>query len=567
MDLDLIVDRLRRQRSDDAAVEVKSSVGRLPKDVWKTVSAFANTKGGLLILGLDESKGFLPAVGFDPQPVIDALSAGLPARDKGASPKVSPVPDHGIERAEVDGSPVVVVEVEPLREDVKAPCFVYDQGVENGSYRRRDDRNEHLSTYEVFLLARRTEYLRTDREPVPGAEASDLDRDVVERVLEPLRQRGARVLRGVNTWEEALGRLNALDAKGRPTLAGVLALGGYPQQFFPQLFVDVVVHPGVEKAAPQESVRFLDRRECDGPIPEMVDDAVGGILANLRTRRVVVGAGGRDVPEIPAEVLREAVTNALVHRDYSPAALGQQVAVDIFPNRVEISNPGGLWGGVTTENIASGQSRSRNDALAKLLTQVPLAKGEKVIENQGSGVPLMVGAMRANGLPQPEFAASIDRVTVTLFRHGLLDEFNAQWLADEGAADLSPHQQMALVLAKQAGGVAVSDIRRQLGIDSDEARRDLLSLVNSGFLLELGADRFVRPLLNVPFEKGVTGSQSEVLRALQSSGGPLDVHELAAVTGRTTNSLRRTLREMVASGMVVATAPPTSRHRAYRLPR
>jgi ATP-dependent DNA helicase RecG len=128
------VRRLRGLGSDDAYAEAKSSAGRLPKSVWETVSSFANTHGGVVILGLDESRGFLPALGFDPQPILDALSDGLnpPPGKKG---KVTPVPPTEVDQIEFDGSVVVALTVEPLVA-TPAPCYVTDQGVENGSYRR-----------------------------------------------------------------------------------------------------------------------------------------------------------------------------------------------------------------------------------------------------------------------------------------------------------------------------------------------------------------------------------------------------------------------------------------------
>lgn len=90
-----------------------------------------------------------------------------------------------------------------------------------------------------------------------------------------------------------------MTAAGVPTLAGIISAGLYPQQFFPQLFVDVTVHPGITKSDPRSPVRFVDRQVCEGPIPVMSETAVGAVLRNLRTSRVVEGTRGVDVPEIP----------------------------------------------------------------------------------------------------------------------------------------------------------------------------------------------------------------------------------------------------------------------------
>ena len=347
------VARVRRQGQDDSFVEVKAAAGGVPKDVWKSVSAFANTDGGLIILGLDEMSGFAPAEGFDAQRTLDTVLSGFDTAP-GASSKVTPIPPFEIGRDDIDGAPVVTLSISPLlgSPGESLPCFVSEQGIARGSYKRLADANRHLTAYEVYLLHSRTVPDRTDREPVDGRTVDDLSPELVGRTLDGLRTRG-RALTGLDAGDArgGLQRVNAVDSNGVPTMAGLLALGLYPQQEFPHLVIDVAVHPGTEKSL-DPTVRFLDRQLCDGPLPYAIDDAVRAALRNLRTRRVVEGSGGTDVPEIPAEVLREAITNAVMHRDYSAYARGQQVAVDIHPDRVEVKSPGGFWGDRTKENVA-----------------------------------------------------------------------------------------------------------------------------------------------------------------------------------------------------------------------
>lgn len=555
------VRRLRALGSDDAYAETKSSVGKLPKDVWESVSAFANTRGGVIILGLAERSGFLPASGFSAQPILDALSDGLnPA--PGKKGKVTPFPPTEVEQVEFEGTVVVTLTVEPLVA-TPAPCYVTDQGLENGSYRRWDDQDIHLTSYEIHLLRHRHELVPTDREAVDGASVADLDHDLIDRAVNRLRAQGSRALAGTAERVDQLRRLNITGADGSVTLAGILSAGIYPQQFFPQLFVDVAVHPGVVKSDPRASVRFLDRQICEGPIPVMADQAVGAILRNLRTSRVVAGTRGVDVPEIPEEVLREAIVNALAHRDYSTWARGQQVSVDVYADRVEITSPGGFWGGITADNVVEGISRSRNDALTKLLTRIPLPNGnEMVCENQGSGVPMMFGAMRDRGLPIPEFEDSIDRVRVILHRFGLLTPDTRSWLDSLTSQPLSPHDEIALVLARTQGHVSPQDLRQQIGMDSDDARSSLLRLTQLDILTRVGSDEFQLNVVQLPLPWDLSPGEMEVLHALHPKE-PLSIQRIAAITGRSVNSLRPILHRMVDQGAVVPTAPPTSRKRAY----
>lgn len=560
------VTRVRRQGQDDALVEVKAAAGGVPKDVWRSVSAFANTAGGLIILGLEETSGFLPAKGFDPQKTLDAILSGFDTAP-GTSAKVIPIPPHEIGHGEVDGSPVVTVDIGPLVGSPSAPlpCFVSDQGIERGSYKRVADANRHLTAYEVYLLHSRTSPDRTDRESVEGRIFEDLSPELVGRTLDGLRAR-TRALTGLDAKDArgGLHRVNAVDVAGVPTMAGLLALGLYPQQEFPHLVIDVAVHPGTEKSL-DPTVRFLDRQQCDGPLPQAIDDAVRAVLRNLRTRRVVEGTGGTDTPEIPTEVFREAITNAVMHRDYSTYARGQQVAVDIHPDRVEVRSPGGFWGDRTKENVAEGYSTSRNESLVQLLRVVPMPDGHSTVaENQGSGVPLMVASMRRHGLPAPDYGtSSIDHVVVKLARFGLIDPEMKAWLDGLPESDRRDRrQEVALALAKSNGQVSVADLRNNLGLDSDDCRGALAQLVADELLVGMNDGPYV---LDVPRASvSTTGARWEILAALDSEA-EMSIAQIAEATGKTREALRPHLRELVEQGLIIATAPPQSRNRTYLL--
>lgn len=548
---------LRSLGSDNGTTEAKSAAGGLPTKIWRAVSAFANTAGGEILLGLNEEDGFQPAAGFDAGRILDALSDGLNTN----SSKVTPVPAHDVTQLEFEGSVVVALTIHPLLSG-PGPCFVTAQGLENGSYRRWDDQNINLSSYEIYQLRYRNERLELDRAPVAETTVDDLDPELVDRLLQRLRATSSLALSGARTRTEQLFRMNVVDRQGVPTLAGLLSLGAYPQSYFPQLFVDVTAHPGHTKTN-SSLTRFLDRQECEGPIPVVVDQAVQATARNLRTMRIVDGVEGIDVPEIPLDVLREAIVNAVTHRDYSAQVIGQQVAVDIYPDRVEVTSPGGFWGGVTADTVDQGRSCSRNDALAKMLTRVPMPHGDATVcENQGSGVPRMVGAMRERGLPAPHFKGAIDQVRVTLYRFGLLTPEIRVWLDGLTVHPLTPHQQMALVLARTAGEVTPQDLRREADMDSDDARDTLEALVSLRLLTWRRPDEYGLAS-TAPLASLTKGEQAVV--AVLSTSLPATVHDIADRTGLSIGYLRGVLRDLVSSDVAIPTAPPSSRNRAYLL--
>ncbi|GAA4372223.1 ATP-binding protein [Agromyces bauzanensis] len=580
-----VVQQLRSVGTDLRHIEAKAAVGGLPKSLWPTISAFSNHGGGVVLLGLDESDGFLPAEGFDAIAIRDAVAdAFRPRRAADGAGPITPRPLGTIDVDEVGGSPVVVIDVAELPPSQK-PSFVTAQGKEGGTYERVGDGDRRMSTYGVFLLSTDGAQPHEDSTMVDGASIDDLDPGQVSRFIARVRRTRPRSVADLSHDADILHRHNVLAAdRSTPTLAGLLALGRYPQQFYPQAIITFAVYPGRTKADVIGDVRMLDRRIIEGSIPVMVDDAVLAILENLKTRRISRGAGAVDEPEVPVDALREAVTNALTHRDYSAWALGEQVRVEMFPDRIEVSNPGGIWGGRRVVDLYDGSSRSRNQVLAALLTEVPLpGRDESVSENAGSGIPRMTGVLGRAGLPAPKFLPTVTSMTVVLDRHGLLNPDSSDWLRSIGADSLEPDLQRALVLVHRGNAVDDQILRAALVMDSEDAKHVLRRLVDDGWLAfppRIGETyrsgrRLIAGELNArslfegfPVEVNEVQAASpldeRILNAVRERG-ELGINELARYTQSTPGALRPRLRVLVAQGALIATAPAQSKHRRYRI--
>ncbi len=549
-----IVRRLRQQGNDDALCEVKACASSLGTAVWDTVSAFANTNGGLLLLGLEQETGFTPAPGFDADRICDQFVDGI--GDGGSSGRLVHPPSYLIERGEVDDAPVLVIEIAENHLGSK-PCYVRAKGVQGGSFKRIDDKDIKLSAPEIFEMNVALTSQDTDRRPVLEADISDLDDELVDALL--TRRRGSKALRGTNDRGEQLTRLNILTKDGKVRLAGLLVVGNYPQQFLPRLLIDVTVHPANEKSAPGSDVRFVDRVQCDGPLAEAIDQAVSATARNLRTYSTVQGTAREERLEIPREVLREAIANAAVHREYHEMFQGQAIAVDVYPNRVVVTNPGGLWGGKTLANLDDGISRCRNQTLMQLLQSVPIADTVGVtVEGQGGGVKMMVHEMEAHALDRPRFHVTPDQVSVELRRHGAEIPSLRAWLAGLSEEPMSDLDDAALIVARREGKVSVSSLRDLLRIDSDDVRQLLSDLASRGLLRQTDAEDYEL----WSDEPRLRRSDAQIVEAL-SFDAPIGIHELAVTLGRSPGSLRPVLRRLIREGYVHATAPATSRSRQY----
>ena len=491
--LESLVREVRAVGSDTSSIEVKAAAGKLPRTVTETLSAFCNGSGGTLILGLDEASGFRPVPGFDPVRIREALA-------RASADDIVPPVRSAIEIVPFEGAYVVVAHI-PEIDPLSKPCYIKDRGEYQGSFIRGGDGDRKLTEYEVGLLRANRGQPRYDRDPVDDALLADLDDDGVTALLRRARQRQPRAFRSVSE-EVALQRLGVLVPAGSgqdvlvPSLAGLLTLGVYPQQFFPQLNVTFVVLPAVAKGViPEGGPRFIDNRSFGGPIPVMVIDAVDAIARNMRVAATVKGVGREDAYEYPIEALREAVVNALMHRDYGPLARGTQVQVEMYPDRLLIRNPGGLFGAVSEDELGiEGVSSSRNSVLSALLQEVNLPDTDHVVcENRGTGIPTMLEQLRRSGNASVKFSNAISHFTV--------------------------------VFSRSERPLSTSTQVRQSELPEGRAA-DILSL----------------------FQGQVELSAADIVQT----------------TGRSRASVLRYLAQLVEAGWLLATAPPSSRHRTYR---
>ncbi len=372
---------MRQIGRDTQSCEVKEAKGELPSTMADTLSAFSNGSGGHVILGLSEKNGFTPVPDFNAARMSDAFGA--------ACEKLTPVVRPDIAILPFEGARLVCAEVPEMHPKDK-PCYVTSKNRYGGSFIRTGDGDRRLTPYEVDRLLENHGQPLHDDEPVPEASVDDLDAALLNGFLARQRELHPRILGG-RSDEDIMLDLHVVrrspDGALCPTLAGVMALGAFPQKFFPRLNVTFTSFPGTTKAERvDERRRFLDSQTIIGPIPMMVDDVLAAVTRNMRTGAVIRGTFRQDVPDYPRTAVREAVANALMHRDYSPDARGSQVQVNMYADRLEILNPGGLYGDVTVETLGeSGMSSTRNQYLSNILETTPYPDGGYVVENRGTG--------------------------------------------------------------------------------------------------------------------------------------------------------------------------------------
>jgi len=580
------VSRLRRIGSDTAGVEVKAAAGGLPSTMGETLSAFANGSGGLVILGLSESAGFAPTPGFHATVIRDALA-------RLCHDEIEPPIRSDIEIVPFEGASVVITEVPPL-DPMRRPSHIKRKGPYEGSFTRSGDGGRHLTAYEVSqFLSNRTQP-RDDIDVVTDANLEDLDTTAVSAFLQRLRQAPNRAFRDMSD-ERALIRTRVVvaapDGIIRPTLAGLLCLGTYPQQFLPQLFVSFVVLPGLALGdAMEDGTRFLDNVTCEGTITQMLDEVLIVARRNMRTAAVIRGGGREDRYDYPIEVIRELVVNALLHRDYSPQARGMHVQVELYPNRLVVKSPGGLFGDVIPSQLGVEEvSSTRNAWLARILSDLVHTDGTLISENRGSGLPAVMASLRRAGMTPPNFDVTPGHVSVTVPQHALLDPGTIAWIDSLHKPDLTDEQHIALALIHTTGSVS-NEMLRAWGVETHVATAALRGLVDRGLATKRGGRRYATYELSEDQQGNggilfhglfprpavsATPASPPKLTGLSRTDASLQAVVEAIRSGATTTTAicqrlslsyataTRRINSLLRNGRIGQTAPPHSRARTF----
>ncbi|WP_322755336.1 ATP-binding protein [Frankia sp. Cas3] len=464
-----MIAELRAVGGDTTDIEVKSAAGGLPASLTATLSALANLPGGgTIILGLDERLGFRPVRIVDPQ----ALKQGLAAKARAFTPPVRLTIDDGI----ADGEPVVVAQVHECDRSTK-PCRVTATGA---SYLRGYDGDYTLSALEEqgFLAARRPPRRPPlfDRSPVEDARLDDLDIELVETFLDAVRERDPSGLGRFDDDAELLCRAGVTLTGGQPTVAGLLALGVHPQQWFPRYVIQASAHPLPGDPA---GTRARNQTTITGSIPRMLDAALLWARRTADTTIVSEPDGTvHDRTAYPLLAFRELIANALVHRDLDHWSIGLAIEVRLRRDRLVVSNPGGLYG-ITVDRLGRDVVTSaRNARLVAICQHVRSPQtGARVIEALASGIPIITEALADYHLPPAHYIDSGIRFTVVLHQPTTTTTATEPRL---NGTELRIYQALA------DGARTVADLEQDLKLAGPNIRKVLRGLRARGLVTQHG---------------------------------------------------------------------------------
>jgi ATP-dependent DNA helicase RecG len=386
---------------ENSGVEFKRDVLQ-NHDLAKELVAFSNLEGGMVLLGVDDDRSI---VGLTRDRLEQWVMSAC--RDK-IRPAI--IPFFEVIRNVEPGKDVAVVRV-PRGLDVHSQWH----NNRNTYYIRVGTQSREPTPQELSRLFQQRGTFRADLRPVSGAAINDLDRRRLKDYFGRVRQQEVPADDDEAGWQTLLVNTEIMVEEG-VTLSGMLLFGKVPNRFLPQAGIDAAAFPGTEKdyAAKQRMVLrgpmtpLLDQ---DGNVLEagLVEQAVDFVRRNTPATAVLENGARRvEKPTYPAEAIREAAVNALIHRDYLLS--NTDIELVIYQDRVEIVSPGKLPNGITPERMRAGTRAARNQLLKDVM------RDYGYLEHMGMGVPRkIVRGMKKHNGSDPDLIEEGERFLVRLF--------------------------------------------------------------------------------------------------------------------------------------------------------
>lgn len=424
-----LIDNIVSLKTETNNIEFKKAKDGVPENLYDTFSSFSNTSGGIIIFGVDEKNNYDICGITNP----DIFQKKITEQSLMMEPKIRPI----ITICEYDGKIIASAEI-PELDVFNKPCYYSGKGKMKGSYIRVGDADLPMTDYEIYsfdAFKYKTEDELRSKERIEKDIFNEIS---INSFLDKIISVKPNL---INLDRDTILKMNGIiDKNNYPTVCGILNFGKYPQIFSPNLDIVAVRcstnEYGIED---QNGIRFLDNKRLDGTISEMLKLAISFVINNIKKATRINDSGIReDVLEYPIKAIREIILNALIHRDYSIHTENEPIRLTIFDDRIEISNPGGLYGRLSLDELGKVHSDIRNPFIASILEIL------EVTENRYSGIPTIYAEMKKAGLMEPKFESVRGTFKVTLYNSKKTDIINDNFVSKIKAYCKTPRTKESL---------------------------------------------------------------------------------------------------------------------------
>lgn len=424
--------------------------------IAETMVSFANSEGGTLVVGLKDNGDTATKVDNE------ALSRALKEADALCSPSVV---TGNWEPVETEKATVYALRV---------PRSIELHALSDGRVLIRGDaENRPLGGQEILKLASAKSTGDYESEAVAGVPSEMLSKKMIDEYITKRGERTKRPFTG--SHDDLLREMGAIDTAGRPTVGGILLFCEFPQEWLPQCGIIFAKFVGKTPRGENGLAGYSRREELTGPLPRLIEASWNLIWNEMAVSAVVKGLEREETYEYPQFAVREAIVNAVCHRDYR--IKGRRIEIRMYSDRLEVISPGGLPGFITVENIVD-EHFSRNPRIVNGLFQWGY------IEELGLGIDRMVEVMEQGGHLPPSFDARPYSFAVTL--HNARERLNPpDWVRNT-----NHRQARALQYIKDHGSITNREYRTLCqGVSAETLRLDFADMVEHGILLKVGSKK------------------------------------------------------------------------------
>lgn len=472
----MLIDEIRSGESSN--IEFKVEVPKKSEKYIKTVVAFANTAGGKIIIGIDDKTH--EVIGVDTNEVFKIIDNITNTISDMCYPQIFP----SIEVDTIEDKSVIVIEIYP---GACRPYYMKSMGKELGTYIRVSGTSRPADEAILKDLELQGSHHSFDEMICVGERydeslAEDLCKAIKNHMVEAVGTSSEKekvkevTVQNLINW----GVIKKMEGMLFPTNAFVLLTNNS----FPFAKIQCALFKGTER------VVFIDKKEFDGPLYVQIEEAYDFVLKHINLGAEINELVRKERYELPIEAIREAIVNAVTHRNFLDRAC---VQVAVYDDRVEITSPGMLYGGLTIEQIKEGGSKIRNRCIAEIFSRM------KIIESWGTGIKRMYSSCKEYGIREPELLEIGDSFRVNLYRPSYKNNSKSSSKSSlksssksslkSSSKNLNTTQNKILEMIQKNPKVTQEKMSEKMAISKRAIQKNIKEMVDRGIVKREGSAR------------------------------------------------------------------------------
>ena len=427
-----------------------------PQAIAKTACSFSNGGGGTILIGVEDKNKTITGIDEQEIHILEEKIANI------VYTIVEPTPSNHITIHNVDGKLLLKIDVFP---GSLKPYHLKSKGELEGTFIRVGSTNRKADIETIEGLRRQRMNISFDETSVIDASLEELHTKKIEFYLN--KREEVRDIPKVEPDTKFLKKIKAIQQQNGsiyPTAAGILLFSSEPEKYIPGAIIKCARFKGTEMD------EFIDQKIIKGSLFSQIEETIAFFKKNVKRGAKIEGVYRKEEYEYPETAIREAVVNAICHRDYSRK--GADIKFVIFDNRIEITSPGGLLPQISLSDLGTGVSELRNKIIGRIFNETGL------IEGWGTGIRRIRKQIEEKGVVPPEFRESNGFFKAIIYNEPLQERF-----------ELDKDEKEIIAYIQKHGKAGTKDLEKVLGKSKATIKRKIRTLTENGYLIWKGKSK------------------------------------------------------------------------------